>query len=214
MRKHRLIPFETKVKFAIIVDGECESWYFQMLSRNEKSIRADLKPEIPQKKKLKQQFDKVVELSKHYDKVFWIVDYDVISSETRLAKRGTETPEQAFNKYIQIIGKKYSNVVIIINNPCLEFWLLLHFETTGRYFENCEDATRQLKKHLPDYEKTRKYYTKQDNDIYLRLKPILKNAIANASKLKPFDLNNPNTAITQMHYFFATQEIKAILHSM
>lgn len=87
MRKNRAIPFGNKIKFAIIVDGDCESWYFQMLRRNEKGINVDLKPEIPQKKKLKEQFEKVIEQSKHYDKVFWIVDYDVINSETTLAKK-------------------------------------------------------------------------------------------------------------------------------
>jgi hypothetical protein len=78
MRRSKKIPFANKIKFAIIVDGDCESWYLQMLKRNEKSINVDLKPEIPQNKKLKEQFEKVTELSKHYDKVFWIIDYDVI----------------------------------------------------------------------------------------------------------------------------------------
>lgn len=213
MRKSRAIPFISKTKFVIIVDGDCEYWYFKMLKRNEKTLAADLKPEIPQKKKLKKQFEKVIEESNHYDKVFWIVDYDVIHNESRASKNGAETPKQAFKKYVSQLAKKYKNVVIIINNPCLEFWILLHFETTGKYFDNCEDATKQLKKHLPDYEKTSKYYTKQDNDIYLRLKPKLNDAIANANKLKMFDLDNPDTAITQMHLLFETEELKPIIDS-
>ena len=213
MRKSRAIPFISKTKFVIIVDGDCEYWYFKMLKRNEKTLAADLKPEIPQKKKLKKQFEKVIEESNHYDKVFWIVDYDVIHNESRASKNGAETPKQAFKKYVSQLAKKYKYVVIIINNPCLEFWILLHFETTGKYFDNCEDATKQLKKHLPDYEKTSKYYTKQDNDIYLRLKPKLNDAIANANKLKMFDLDNPDTAITQMHLLFETEELKPIIDS-
>lgn len=211
MRKNRTIPFANKIKFAIVVDGDCESWYFQMLRRNEKGINVDLKPEIPQKKKLKEQFEKVTEQSKHYDKVFWIVDYDVINSETASAKKGTETASQELKRYITQLAKKYKNVVVIINNPCLEFWLLLHFESTGRYFDDCESALKQLKKHLPDYEKTSKYFTKQDNDIYLKLKPNLKTAIANAKKLKAFDLDNPQTAMSQMQFLFETDELKSVI---
>jgi hypothetical protein len=81
MRKTRKVPFANKTKFAAIVDGDCESWYLQMLRRNEKNIKVDLKPEIPQKKKLKEQYERVIEQSKHYDKVFWIVDFDVINSK-------------------------------------------------------------------------------------------------------------------------------------
>jgi hypothetical protein len=211
MRKNRAIPFSNKVKFAIIVDGDCESWYLQMLKRNEKAINVDLKPEIPQKKKLEEQFEKVIEQSKHYDKVFWIVDYDVINSKTALAKKGTETSSQEFKKYVTLLDKQHKNVVVIINNPCLEFWILLHYENTGKYFENCEGSLKQLKKHLPDYEKTSKYFTRQDNDIYVKLKPYLKTAIENAKKLKAFDLDNPKTGMTQMHFLYETDELKSII---
>lgn len=211
MRKNRPVPIAKRSRFAIIVDGKCEFGYLQMLKRNERTIKVDLKPEIPQKKKLKEQFERVVEQSKHYDKVFWIVDYDVINAETQLAPKGTETSAQEFKRYVSQLRKNYENVVVIINNPCLEFWILLHFEFTGKYFNNCESASKQLKKHLADYEKTSKYFTKQDNDIYLRLKPKLKTAIANANKLKAFDFDYPNTAMTQMQYLFNAEELKMII---
>ncbi len=111
------------------------------------------------------------------------------------------------------LERSFNNVIIIINNPCLEFWFLLHFETTGKYFDNCDKASNQLKKFLPDYEKTSKYFTKQDHDIYLRLKPKLRTAMANARKLKEFDLDNPTTAITQMQLLFETKELKTILEN-
>ncbi len=41
-----------------------------MLKRNERTINVALKPEIPQKKKLIDQFKNVVELSADYDKIF------------------------------------------------------------------------------------------------------------------------------------------------
>lgn len=42
--------------------------------------------------------------------------------------------------------------------PCFEYWLLLHFEFTRRPYQGasstpCEECMRDLKKHLPNYEK-------------------------------------------------------------
>lgn len=211
MRKNRAIPFIIKPKIAFVVDGECEFWYIQMLKRNEKSLNVDLKPEIPQRKKLLDQYTKVIELSKDYDKVFWIIDFDVIISETRKAKKGAETALQEFKRYYIDIEKRFENIFTIVNNPCLEFWILLHYQTTSKYFDNCDSATKELKKHLTNYEKTQSYYTKQDNDIYLKLKPNLIKAISNAKKLKELDFENPHTAISEMQIFYEIEEIESII---
>lgn len=201
MRQSRRIPITVKPKYAIVVDGETEFWYIQMLKRNEKLISVDLKPEIPQRKKLLEQYNKVVELAKDYDKVYWIIDFDVINKETREAKKGEKTALQELKEYTNSIPKKYSNIVIvIINNPCFEYWLLLHFEATSKFYTTYSDLVKQLKKHLPDYDKSQVYYTKQNKDIYLRLFSQLPTAIANAKKLKEFDFDNPNTGVSQMHF--------------
>jgi len=207
MRRNRPIPFRSKSKFAFVVDGECEFWYINMLKRNERSINVDLKPEIPQRKKLADQFDKVVELSKDYDKVFWIIDFDVINSETRKAKKGSRTVLQEFKDYYEEIKREHKDIIVIINNPCLEYWILLHFETTSRYFDTCEGATTKLKKYLVDYEKTQSFYTKQDHDIYLRLKPQLNKALSNAKRLGEFDFETPHSGMTQMQLFFEIAQI-------
>jgi len=76
MRNIKSILKTGKPKFAFIGDGECEFWYIQMFKRNERAINVDFKPELLQKKKLIEQYKKVIELSNYYDKVFWIVDFD------------------------------------------------------------------------------------------------------------------------------------------
>lgn len=204
-------PIKGNTTFAVIGDGECEFWYFQMLKRNERSIKVTIKPEIPQKKKLKDQYIKVVEVSKDYSKVFWIVDFDVIIKETRAAVKGKKTPIQEFKEYYFKLKKDFKNVIVIINNPCLEFWILLHFEFTSKFFNNCDEATKQLLKHLPNYDKTERYYTKQDDDIYLKLKSRIGNAIENAQKLQNFDFENPEIGASQMHEFFNMREFDGII---
>lgn len=211
MRKTKSIQPKGKQKFSFVVDGECEFWYIHMLKRNEKSINVDLKPEIPQKKKISDQFKYVRELSADYDKVFWIIDFDVIKNESLKAKKGTKTSLQEFKAYYDEINKSLENVIVIINNPCLEYWILLHYETTSKYYETCVGVTKQLKKHLPDYNKSQVFYTKQDNDIYLRLKSLLSKAITNAERLEKFDFNNPDSGMSEMQLFFNTEQIKMII---
>ncbi|KAA6339285.1 hypothetical protein EZS27_012778 [termite gut metagenome] len=214
MRENKRIPPRGK-QFAFVVDGECEYWYIQMLKRNEqRSVNIGLEPKIPQKKELSEQYDKVMELAHDYDKVFWIVDFDVIIRETRAAKKGAITLLHKFEEYYNKLtgtGKKYKNVEIIINNPCLEYWYLLHFETTHKYFESCDNLVQHLRKHLINYEKTRKFYTKENNDIYLQLKPHLNQAISNAEKLGEFNFDNPQQGMSEMHKFFNEEGIEKIL---
>ena len=210
MRKIKSILKKGNPKFAFVVDGQCEYWYIQMLKRNERLINVDLKPEIPQRKKLIDQYKKVVELSNDYDRVFWIIDFDVINRESRFAKKGTKTAIQEFRGFFDELSKSYENIIVIINNPCLEYWMLLHFESTSKYYETYESVAKQLKKHLPDYDKSQLFYTKQDNDIYLRLRPFLSKAILNAERLNRFDFQNPDTGISEMNLFFNTDQIKKI----
>ena len=193
---------KSRPTFAVVVDGDCEVWYLQMLKRNERSIRVNIEPKIPQRKKLSDQFQLVKQLSEVYTKVFWIIDFDVIASETRRAKTAIKTAMQAFVEYKKALAKSYKNVVVIVNNPCLEFWLLLHFERTSKSFEQCADAEKRLKKHLKDYEKSQRYFTKQDNDIYLRLRSKLAFALENAKLLKQFDHSHPTMALSEMPLFF------------
>ncbi len=205
-RKRRNLPPKRKT-FAMIVDGKTEVWYFNMLKRNERNLRINIKPDLPTKKTLHKQYQYVLEASENNDKVFWILDFDTLIEETKKAKKGTETPIQEFEKYRIQIEKRFPNVVVIVNAPCLEFWFLLHFECTSQYFKNCDTTIKRLKKYIPDYIKNEKFFTRQNQDIYLKLKPHLKNAIANAQKLGDFDVYNPHQAMAQMHHFFLDNKL-------
>jgi len=204
MGRRRKTPPRKKT-VAVIVEGETEKWYISMLKRNERKLSINIKPELNVKKTLEQQYRHVISLAEDYTKVFWIVDFDTILAETRTAKKGISTPLEKFNNYRRKIVEEYKNVVVIVNNPCLEFWLLLHFEPTSRYFDKCDKAIKQLKKHIPDYKKSEQFYTKQDQDIYLKLKPKLQDAIKNAQKLGEYDQENSQKAIAEMHLFFLNE---------
>jgi hypothetical protein len=185
--------------FAFVVDGKTEVWYLQMLKQNEKNVRQTIKPEIPQKKSIEDQFKMVEELlHKEYSKVFWIIDLDTIIKEEREAKKGKEKPLEAFKRYRKKLEKHGDKVTVVVNNPCIEFWFLLHFDATSKRFDNCEKAEQYLKKYLSDYEKSEVYFKKRHNDLYLKLKPYRETAIKNASDLGRFDADEPLKAVCEM----------------
>ncbi len=204
----RNVPKSNPV-FAVVVDGETECWYLQMLKRNERDLRVSIKPEIPQNKNLEDQYNLVCDLSgKEYTKVFWIVDLDTIIKENNNAPKSNPSPLKKFQNYRNTLNKKCENVVVIVNNPCLEFWFLLHFIRTSKYFTNCSSAETELKKHMKNYEKTKNYFTKQNDDIYLKLKNNLPIGLANSIALGNFDDENPKKTMCEMEFLFQSYELK------
>lgn len=209
MKRDRKTPPSKGPSIIVVADGETEAWYLNMLKRNERQIRISIKPEIFNKKSLEDQYELVNELAKNkFTDVFWIVDLDTIIKETREAPKGTPLPIDIFKNYRTRLEKECKNVTVVVNNPCLEFWFLLHFEKTRRVFNSCSKAETQLKIHLKDYEKTRNYFTKHNSDIYLKLKPYLNKALKNAMALGNFDENNPYKAMCEMGSFFFCKELK------
>ena len=81
-------------------------------------------------------------------------------------------------------------------------------------FDTCGKAESELKKHIHDYEKTQKYFTKQDNDIYLKMKPFLKKAIDNAVNLGTFDKDQPTRAVCEMYTLFLADELKSSVKNL
>ncbi len=184
--------------FSFVVDGKCEIWYLQMMRKNEKLLNINIRPELPQKKKLSDQFNMVTEFAEESEKVFWIIDFDNINKETREAKKGDKTALQQFKTFY---NQTPDNVIIIINNPCLEFWFLLHHKQTSKYFASYADLEKELKKYLSDYQKTESYFKNSRRDIYQQLKPLLKTAIIN-SKSSDFDFNNVYKGLSEMYKIF------------
>ena len=190
--------------FAVVVDDKTEMWYLKMLQQNERDLRITIKPEIPKHKNIGEQYELVCALSdeeNEYDKVFWVVDFDVIMKETRETAGNKKSPLHLFIEYRSMVMRKSSRVVVIVNNPCIEFWFLLHFEQTSKYF-TADEAERELKKYMSCYEKTEKYFKKANNDIYQNLQPHLTDAIRHSLALGGFSDEAPKKAMSEMELLF------------
>ena len=204
MRTGRKI--QTKQSFAVVVDGETEYWYLQMLKQNEPDILFNIAPKILQKKNIDQQYKLVTTLSEEeYDKVFWIVDLDVLLKEEREKNNSTSSLQKFLNYYKNL--SKQKKIVVIVNNPCLEYWFLLHFQMTDKVFTACTNAEKEVSQKLKGYEKTEKFFKKSNNDIYKQLKPYLQTAVSNATTLGTFDPYNHSKAMCEMFLLFKTLQL-------
>ena len=147
-----------------------------------------IKPEIPKKKRLKDQYEAVCRFADVYDKVIWIIDLDVVLKETRETPSGKQTPLQELKVYFEKLKKQIDKgfVEILVNNPGLEYWYLLHFEDKGKRYSSCDAVIKDLQKQnvISDYDKSERYYKSGKEDVYQKLKSYLPTAIANAKKIR------------------------------
>lgn len=186
---------ELKRVFSIIVDGETEKWYLDLLKEHEKDRlpKIHIQPEIPKRKKLGDLERLIRRNAKEYDIVFWIVDLDALIHNDEL---------ESFRGIVLKL-REIENVRVLVNNPCLEFWFLLHLKETSKIFTRCSGVEKELRKHtiLEDYEKTEKYF-KSSNDIYKKLKPFQNRAIINAKKLGELSLAELHFAKAEINQIF------------
>ena len=100
--------------------------------------------------------------TKNGDKAFVVLDLDCDPKKLR--------------KVNKLRGK--DDIEFIVSNPCFEIWFLLHFVYTTREFKNDKDVIRELRKHIPKYEKTM--------DVASFINDKTGSAIRNVNKLKKY----------------------------
>ena len=85
------------------------------------------------------------------------------------------------------------NFQLALSNPAFEYWLLLHFERTGRAFTNATEVINSLSHHIPNYSKSMA--------VYRLVREQTEQAIDNAESLRSLhegywgDFPNPSTGV-------------------
>src|SRR5690606_41808271 len=92
-RKERPKRGTGRKTISIIVDGDTEVWYFQMLRETENMGQLAVKPELPARKTLEYQFSTVCSNAKKYDQVIWLVDADTIIKEIKESSKASKIQE-------------------------------------------------------------------------------------------------------------------------
>ena len=175
-----------KKTLLILVDGESEQIYLNSF----KTSNIHIKPELPKKKRLNELYNYFKQERSNYDKTFWLIDLDVPIRERNIND-------------VKNYKENFPNE-IIINNPCLEFWFLLHYELKN-FKNNCEDIIRYLRKYneFLNYDKSKKEVEKITNLLIDKLP----NAIENSKKRK-CDLESLISCSEMFKFFEALKELQ------
>ena len=184
-----------KKSIAIIGEGETKWWYFETLRvacRYKFKVAPDFPQhsDIPHMAKLAEDYVK-----RETDYVVCLVDMD------RLLRVPAEMAT-----YQKLKKKSSRNVIWIETNPCTEFWFLLHFlpQIATKRYETCEDVLPDLQHYMPGYEKTARYFRKNNLYNYLTEHGDLQRAIGYAEELTRLSKETPEDRIaySQMHKVF------------
>lgn len=188
-----------KDSVAIVVDGKNEKWYINKIKSHyqcEAINSIKIRPELPERKKVQELFDFAKgKLEEEYTFVVLILDLDEVLKDAKefekfrtlygnyLLARGNQLTSRQKKKYGWM-----SKILVVVNNPCLEYWYLLHFHNTRKFFSDYQSLLPELKRNreLDGYDKSEDYYNCPP-DIYKRLEGKLGDARNNAI---PFDIEN------------------------
>lgn len=184
-----------KKSIAIIGEGETEWWYFETLRvacRYKFKVAPDFPQhsDIPHMAKLAEDYVK-----RETDYVVCLVDMD------RLLRVPAE-----MTTYQRLKKKSSHNVIWIETNPCTEFWFLLHFlpQLSIKQYKTCEEVLPDLLRYMPGYEKTARYFRKNNLYKYLTEHGDLQRAIGYAEELTRLSETSPEDKIaySHMHWVF------------
>jgi hypothetical protein len=188
--------------YAILVDGETEKWYLDKLRAYENPKEITIKPDLPNKTSLEEQFENVKRNAIDYDVAVWIVDLDVIIAQKKVT---------VFNKYLNEIRTKLSDrIFVLVNTPSLEFWFLQHVCDSGKYYSDCASLVNDLRKHnlFKGYAKTEKYFIHNSPDIYKRLRSNLSTALVFPQRRGNYNTSNPKKGIAEIYKLFDILGVK------
>ncbi|MGI6242786.1 MAG: RloB family protein [Prevotella sp.] len=182
-----------KKSIAIIGEGETEWFYFESM-RILKRYSYQLKPTFPKHSDWRYIFEQARQcVSDGYDKVFCLIDMDVMHSKPNEMK--------SYQKEKKMIQNE--KIVVFETNPCTEFWFLLHFLPTlsTKNYRNCDEVVLDLRKYLPGYEKSKKYFKRTNLYQHLTFHGDLHKAIQFADKLYKIAQDTPEDihSYTQIH---------------
>lgn len=159
---------KTYPAIGIVGEGGVERTYFTQLRQIEQ-LMFTIKPDLPDHAHYTFIIDKAQKmLHDGFDLVFCVFDMDTIRSNQASMQEYMALKDRYHGRHLHFIE----------NHPSMELWFLLHFINTCKEYDSNRQLMKELKKHLPAYEKTEKYLNRPP--IYHTLKPYQPLARRNA----------------------------------
>lgn len=164
-------------RITVIGEGLTERWYFEHL-RALKGYRYDCKPRFFSH----QSFE---EISKLID---WVIQNGGIAVCVCDADI-TRTNEERLKKFQEMRARyaKDDRVYICDSMPSIEFWFLIHYINTRKYFRDSDAVKRVLRKYIPGYDKTETFLEKISWVADMSMEDRFNEARKRAARLGPTD---------------------------
>lgn len=142
---------KTKPGIYIVGEGITEQYYFSHIKKL-LGVHCTIKPRFFGNTSIAEMRKKIEELLHGDIFIICVFDADVATRNESERKK----LEQLQNKY-----RKNKNVLFCKSLPSIEYWFLLHYEHTNRYFKDAKVVEVALKKHISNYEKTTQFLEKE-----------------------------------------------------
>lgn len=141
----------TRQVIHIIGEGLTELFYFSHIKKL-LGYRCSISPRLFENNSIEKIEKKLIELLK--EDVFVICVFDADVSQRSSAE----------SKKLLSLKRRYDknkNVLLCDSMQSIEYWFLLHYEDTCRYFNDSAATEQALKRYIPTYEKSRKFMEKE-----------------------------------------------------
>lgn len=179
---------------AIIGEGLTEYRYIDDMRTTER-YRFSLVPGIPKHSDV----EDIVRLARErvnagYDYVLCLIDMDVIAGS-----------HEKMEQY-RALQRKNPEIIFVESSPCTEYWFLMHYMPgpSSKEYANYEAVAQELKKHIPNYDKTEAFFNKTHIYRELKGKGDMEKAIQLSRDLEELRAKEPEVyrSYSQMYKLF------------
>lgn len=179
---------------AIIGEGLTEYRYVDDMRTTER-YRFSLVPGIPKHSDI----DDIVNLARErvyagYDYVLCLIDMDVIeSSHDKM-------------EHYKALKRENPGIIFVESSPCTEYWFLMHYMPgpSSKEYADYDAVAQELKKHIPNYDKTEVFFNKTHIYRELKEKGNMERAIEISRELEELRTKEPEVykSYTQIYKLF------------
>ena len=156
----------------VIGAGITEKWYFRHL-KEMAHLKIEVKPKYFGSDTAYDMQKLVAGVLAMGGKAICVFDMDTTQWD--------ETEKERKAQFIEVFGK-HPDVILCDSMPSIEYWFLLHFEKTNRYFGTSDKVMDALRHYMP-FEKTDKFLSQPQWLATLLSKNHGKQAMINAAEL-------------------------------